>query len=75
MEPIPVRPGFTLYIFDCTSSLYALNVLATNGLGPTKLISPFKILMICGNSFIFVLRRNLPGATKSMMWKLILVLN
>ena len=50
MEPIPVRPGFTLYILDCTSSLYAVKVLVTRGLGPTKLMSPFKMLIICGSS-------------------------
>ena len=36
-------------------------VFLTSGLGPTKLMSPFKIFKICGSSFIFVLRRNLPG--------------
>ena len=60
IEPIPVSPGFTLYIFDCTSSLYAVKVLVTNGLGPTKLISPFKILIICGSSLIFVFLKKDP---------------
>jgi len=55
-----VRPGLTLYIFNCTFSLYAENVLATRGLGPTKLISPFKILIICGSSFIFVFLKKDP---------------
>jgi hypothetical protein len=32
IDPIPVNPGFTLYIFDCTSSLYAEKVLVTNSL-------------------------------------------
>ena len=59
-ESIPVRPGFTLYILDCTSSLYAVKVFVTKGLGPTKLISPFNILMICGSSLIFVFLKKDP---------------
>ena len=32
---------------------YALNVLETRGRGPTNLMSPFKIFIICGSSLIF----------------------
>ena len=64
-----VMPGCTLNLRRCQSWLKPLKSLIGRGLGPTRLISPFKTLNICGISSILVFRRNLPnGVMRGSSW-------
>jgi hypothetical protein len=51
-EPVSARPGFASCIFDCASSARAEKVFVASGLGPAKLMSPFKMFAIRGRSLI-----------------------
>ena len=54
-------PGLNLYTPYSNLSLWALSSLDMRGLGPTKLISPFRIFHSWGSSSRLVLRRILPA--------------
>ena len=56
----PVTPGSTLWRIRW-SSLYSSRYSGSSGLGPTRLMSPFKTFQSCGISSSEVLRRKLPS--------------
>ena len=58
----PVSPGFTKWrtIYFVIRAEYCSVCASMCGLGPTKLMSPFSILINCGSSSMFDLRMKLP---------------
>ena len=62
-----VRPGCAVSLRLCHSS-YRSSSCGQAGLGPTRLISPFKTLQSCGSSLRLYFRRNLPkGVTRGSL--------